>query len=54
MDPAKIQTSLHIHAVWSESSLGLFWIANDARYLHVDNKNIDQTARMSEGAFSHV
>ena len=24
---AKIQTSLHIRAVWSESSLGAFWIA---------------------------
>ena len=32
--PAKFQISLRIRAVWSESSLGAFWIANDAWFLH--------------------
>ena len=35
--PAKIQIRLRIRAVWSESSLGLFWIAKDAKCLHADN-----------------
>ena len=35
--PAKIQISLCIHAVWSESSLGAFRIANDTKFLHADN-----------------
>ena len=30
--PAKIQISQHIHAVWSESSLGTYWIAKVAKY----------------------
>ena len=30
----------------SESSLGVFWIAKDAKFLHADNKESDQTARM--------
>ena len=30
MCPVKIQISLRIRAVWSESSLGIFWIAKDA------------------------
>ena len=42
----KIQISLRIHAIWSESSLGTFWIANDAKFLHADNKEFDQTALM--------
>ena len=37
--PAKIQISLRIHAVWSESSLGIFWIAKDAKFLHAANKD---------------
>ena len=44
--PAKIQTSLHIRAVWSEYSLGTFWIAKDAEFLHADNEDIDQFAQM--------
>ena len=36
VNPAKNQVSLHIHAVWSESSLGIFWIAKDANFLHMD------------------
>ena len=44
--PAKIQISLRIGAVWSESSLSGFWIANDATLIHADNEDPDQTARM--------
>ena len=35
--PAKIQISLRIRAVWSESSLGAFWIAKEATFLDADN-----------------
>ena len=44
--PAKIQISLRMRAVWSESSLGEFWKAKDAKFLHVDNEDSYQTARM--------
>ena len=44
--PAKIQISLRIRAVWSESSLDAFWIAKDAKFLHVHNEDTDQTVRM--------
>ena len=44
--PAKIQIRLRICAVWSESSLCAFWIAKDAKFLHADNEDSDQTARM--------
>ena len=37
MRPAKIQISLHIRAIWPESSMGAFWIANDAKFLHAEN-----------------
>ena len=30
--PVKIQISLHIHAVWSESSQGTFLAAKDAKF----------------------
>ena len=46
MRPAKIQISLRIRAVWSESSLGTFWIARDAKFLHSDNEDSEQTARI--------
>ena len=50
MRPAKIQISLRIRAVWSESSLGSFWIAKDKKkkkkYIYADNEDSDQTARM--------
>ena len=58
---AKIQISVHSQ-VWSESSLGLFWIAKDARFIQRTMKT-DQTAHadfslywvhMSESAFSYV
>ena len=63
--PVKIQISLRTHTVRSESSLGTFWIALDAKFLHADNEDSDQTARMRrliwvfvghmyEGAFSDV
>ena len=44
--PAKIRISLRIRAVWSESSLSAFWIANDAGCFCVDNEDSDYTARM--------
>ena len=44
--PAKIQISLRICAVWSDSSLGAFGIAKYAKFLHADNEDSDQTARM--------
>ena len=37
--PAKIQISLRIRAVWSESLLGAFWISKNAIILHVDNED---------------
>ena len=63
--PAKIQIRLRIRAVWSESSLGAFWIAEDAKFLHADNEGSDQNAdaqgesslrfvHMCKGTFSHV
>ena len=45
--PAKIQISLRIRAVWSESSQGAYWIAKDVEFLHADNEDSDQAARMS-------
>ena len=46
MRPAKIQISLRIRAFWSESSLGAFWIARDTMFVHADNKDTDQIARI--------
>ena len=39
-------TSLCIRGVWSEFLLGAFWIASDAKFLHANIKNSDQTAQM--------
>ena len=61
----KIQISLCNRAGWSESSLGAIWIAKDARFLHTDKVDSDQTAwmrrliwvrlvHMSKGEFSRV
>ena len=36
---AKIQISLRIRAVWSNSSLCALWIANDEKILNADNKD---------------
>ena len=37
--PVKIQIRLRIRAVWSESSLGTFWITKFAKFLRTDNKD---------------
>ena len=37
--PAKIQKSLRIRAVWSESLLGAVWIAKAVKFLHADNED---------------
>ena len=42
----KIQISICINAVLTESSLGTFWIEKDAKFLNADNKDSDQTAGM--------
>ena len=44
--PAKIQISLRIRAVWSESSLGAYRIEKGTEFLHAGNEDSDQTARM--------
>ena len=49
--PMKIQIRLRIRAVWSESSLGTFWIARDANFLKADKDDLLSLrwAHMSEG-----
>ena len=42
----KIQISLRISAVWSESSLGAFRLAKNATFLHEDNEHSNQIAWM--------
>ena len=44
--PAKIQISLRIRAVLSESSLDAFWLVKDTMFFHADNEASDQTALM--------
>ena len=44
--PVMTQISLGILPVWSESSLGTQWVAEDPMFLHVDHKDPDQTGRM--------
>ena len=62
---SKIQISRRIRTVRSEPSLGAFRKAKDAKFLHADNEDSDQTARMrnlirvsvvrsTESIFSHV
>ena len=41
--PARIQISLGICPVWSESSLCAHWVAKDQSFLHADSENSDQT-----------
>ena len=59
------KSRLFIRAIWSEFSLGAFWIAKDAKFLRADNEGSIWAARMrrliwvfvertSEGTFSHV
>ena len=44
--PAKVKISLRIRALCPESSLGIFRIAKDAKFLHADNEDSNRTARM--------
>ena len=44
--PAKTQINLGIRPVWSESLLCAQWVAKDARCLHADIEDSDQTGRM--------
>ena len=41
--PEKIQISLRIRAVWSESSMGTLSIVMDAKLVRADNEDSDQT-----------
>ena len=41
MHSANIHYNLRV--VWSDSSLGAFWIAKDAKFLHTKNEDSDQT-----------
>ena len=43
--PTKIQLSLCISAVWSESSLSAFWILKDTRFPHPINEDSDQISQ---------
>ena len=45
--PVKIQI-----AFWSESSLGTFWTAKDAKVFHADNEDSDQIERIR--TFPHL
>ena len=40
--------------VRTESSLGAFWIAKDAKFLHADNQYSGQTARMRRVSWVYV
>ena len=42
----KIQISVRMREIWSESSFAAFWIDKNAKFLHVDNEDSDQIARM--------
>ena len=42
--PVKILIRRRIRAVWSEPSLGIFWIAKDAKFLHADNEDLSDCA----------
>ena len=44
--PAKMQISLDIRSVWSESSLCIQWVAKDPGFLQADSEDSDQTGRM--------
>ena len=43
---AKIQISLGIGSVWSESLLCAQWVAKDLTFLHADSEDFDQTGQM--------
>ena len=44
--PVKIQSSLGIPPVWSESLLCAQWVAKNPSFLHTDSKDSDQTGQM--------
>ena len=44
MRPVKIQISLCIRTFWSEYSLSALWIAKDAKFLHADIEDSEQTS----------
>ena len=50
---AKIQISLGIRPVWSESSLCAQWVAKDPSFLHADSEGSDQTGRSIRWAHTH-
>ena len=50
--PVKIQISLPICIVWSESSLGAFWIEKDAKFLHTNNEDGSNCVHWSESLLS--
>ena len=56
--PARIQIRLRIRAVWSESSLGAFWISQDSEFLHADNTDslvaVDAQADLSSPLRKHA
>ena len=54
MRPAKIQTSLRVRVDWTESSLGAFRIAKDAKFLHVDNEGSDETESDLSLSWAHI
>ena len=56
-----VTSKTNMSAVWSKSSLGAFFIANDSQFLHADTDGTSQTAplrrlisHMSECTFSNV
>ena len=54
--PAKIQISLRIRTVWSESSLGVFLIARNVKFLHARMSRLIRSslgARVRRYVFSH-
>ena len=42
----KIRISLRFRTVRSDSSLGAFWVAKNAKFLHKDNADSDHTMRL--------
>ena len=46
MRAAKVQASLRIRPVWSDSSLCAQWVAKGPVFLHADSEDSDQTGRM--------
>ena len=45
--PSKIQISLRIHTIWSESSAVALWVAKGPMFLQTENYGSDQTVQMS-------